>query len=111
MKIVLAKKIKSISFDNTLLKIFVSYSRRDAGDFAEEINKYLKEHDVFTETQNIHSGDIWSKTIEENITTCDIFIVIVTHTALESPEVEREVLQAQKEKKKIIPCIHKSVNL
>ena len=39
--------------------------------------------------------------IEENISNCDIFVVIVTDGALQSPYVEREVLQAQRDKKQL----------
>jgi hypothetical protein len=93
------------------VKIFVSYSRRDAGDFANQISRHLSSsnHDIFTDIDSIKVGEIWSNTIEQNISNCDIFIVIVTHGALDSPHVEREVLQAQGEKKTIIPCFHKDV--
>lgn len=91
------------------MKIFVSYSRKDAGDFAEQIQKYLPgfNYDVFTDTKSINVGDIWTTTIEENISKCDFFVVIITYGALQSPHVENEVLQAQREDKKIIPCIQK----
>jgi hypothetical protein len=92
------------------VKIFVSYSRRDAGDFARQIHESLMdEHQVFTDVNNIRLGDIWSNTIEKNISTCDIFIILVTHAALSSTEIEKEVLQAQKENKKIIPCIYREL--
>ena len=89
------------------MKIFVSYSRRDASDFAKQISETLMdEHNVFTDINNIQVGDIWSNTIENNITSCDIFVVIVTFAALKSSEVEKEVLKAQKKNKKIIPCFY-----
>jgi tetratricopeptide (TPR) repeat protein len=94
------------------VKIFVSYSRRDAGDFADQVQRHLSnfQYNVFTDVNSIMAGEVWSKTIEENISNCDIFVVIVTHGALQSPHVEREVLQAQKEKKKIIPCFFRGIN-
>jgi hypothetical protein len=93
------------------VKIFVSYSRRDAGDFANQIQRHLSSFnfDIFIDVNGIRGGDLWSNTIEENISGCDIFVVIVTHGALKSPHVEREVLQAQKEKKTVLPCFHRSV--
>ena len=92
------------------MKIFVSYSRRDAGDFARQIDESLiDEHDVFTDINTIQLGDVWSNTIDKNISTCDIFIVIVTFAALRSTEVEKEVLQAKKENKKIIPCLFRGI--
>jgi sugar lactone lactonase YvrE len=94
------------------VKIFVSYSRRDAGDFANQINRHLSSfnYDIFTDVDDIRAGDIWSNIITSNISNCDIFVVIVTRGALRSPHVEREVLQAQKENKKIIPCFFRNIN-
>jgi tetratricopeptide (TPR) repeat protein len=96
----------------SIVKIFVSYSRRDAGDFADQIQRHLSsfKYDIFTDVNSIKVGEIWSNTIEENISNCDVFVVIVTHGALLSPHVEREVMQAQREKKKIIPCFLRGLN-
>jgi hypothetical protein len=92
------------------MKIFVSYSRKDS-DFAEQVHDYLKDsgHDIFIDINDIKPGDLWNSTIEENILNCDIFVIIVTYAALSSPEVEKEVLNAKAQKKKIIPVIHQSV--
>ncbi|MGB7706027.1 MAG: hypothetical protein WBL64_01885, partial [Nitrososphaeraceae archaeon] len=49
----------------------------------------------------IKGGDPLSQTIKENISTSDVFIIILTYAALTSDEVEKEVLQAQKDKKRI----------
>lgn len=95
------------------MKIFVSYSRRDAGDFADHIQKHIGSfmyYDVFTDEKSIGPGDIWSDVIETNISKCNVFVAIVTYGALQSPHVENEVLQAQREKKKIIPCFHRTVS-
>ena len=66
---------------------------------------------VFTDINSINAGDIWNNVIEDNITNCDIFVVIITHGSLVSPHVEKEVLQAQRDKKRIIPCVHRNVEL
>ena len=91
--------------------IFVSYSRKDARDIANLLNINLSSfnYDIFTDFDDIRAGENWSNSIEENISKCDIFVVIVTYGALHSPHVEREVLQAQREKKTIIPCFYRSV--
>jgi TIR domain len=93
------------------VKIFVSYSRRDAGDFANQIQRHFSSfnYDIFTDVDDIRAGEIWIDTIETNISNCDIFVVIVTDGALHSPHVANEVLQAQGEKKTIIPCFHRSI--
>ena len=57
------------------MKIFISYSRRDANDFAETLRDYLINEygfEVFTDVKNVQAGDVWSNTIEENIKTCNI---------------------------------------
>jgi len=110
-KIVAAKNLKYTPCYNFLLnvKIFISYSRIDAGDFANRISETLEEHDVFTDIKNIQIGDIWSNTIEKNIAACDVFLVIITLGALRSLEVEKEVLLAQHNNKKIIPCFYSDI--
>jgi hypothetical protein len=94
------------------VRVFVSYSRRDAGDFAEQIqNRFsnFNQYDIFTDVGKLKAGDNWSHAIEHNISNCDAFIAVVTNGALKSPHVENEVLQAQRENKKIIPCFYKNV--
>ena len=94
------------------MKIFVSYSRRDAGDFAEQIRRHFSgfRYDVFTDVDSIDVGDVWSNTISENISNCDIFVIIITHASIISSEVEKEVLQAPRENKIIIPCVHSTIS-
>ena len=94
------------------MKIFVSYSRRDAGDFANQIQRHLSsfKYDIFTDIDSIRAGDIWSNTITTNISSCDIFVVIVTYGALQSQHVENEVSQAKRENKKIIPCFFRAIS-
>jgi tetratricopeptide (TPR) repeat protein len=94
------------------VKLFISYSRADAGNFARHIHKYFIDngHAVFTDVNSITIGDPWARSIEKNISECDIFVVILTPDSLRSSHVEREVLQAQRENKIIVPCIHEYVN-
>ena len=51
-------------------------------------------YEIFIDTDSIHVGDIWDITIETNISSCDILVVIITHASLESPHLEKEVLQS-----------------
>jgi hypothetical protein len=93
------------------LKIFVSYSRADGGEFASKVYDYFRANSqyVFTDVNNIKGGDPWSKAIEENISTSDVFIVILTYAALRSTEIEKEVLQARKDRKRIIPAKYRDI--
>jgi tetratricopeptide (TPR) repeat protein len=94
------------------VKLFISYSRDDAGNFAKHIHKFMKNkgHDVFIDVNSIAIGDPWARSIEKNISECDVFIIILTPDSLTSHHVEREVLQAQKQNKIIVPCIHQYVD-
>jgi tetratricopeptide (TPR) repeat protein len=95
------------------LKIFVSYSRADAGNFAEKIHIEFGNgghHQVFTDVNSIRAGETWSNAIESNISKCDLFVVLVTPASLKSEHVEKEVSQAQQANKLLIPCFHKFVN-
>ena len=76
------------------MKIFVSYSRRDAGDFANQIQRHLSSfnNDIFIDVISIRAGDNWSNTIETNISSYDIFVVIVTYGALQSLHVENDLV-------------------
>ena len=94
------------------MKIFLSYSRDDAGNFAKHVQRYLVNagHDVFIDVNSIKIGEPWADSIEKNISECDIFVVILTPDSLGSNHVENEVLEAQRENKIIVPCIHEYVN-
>lgn len=61
------------------------------------------------DTESIQLGEIWNEKIRENITHRNNFIVIFTRGALISPKVKDEILQAIREKKRIIPCLHVGV--
>ena len=94
------------------MKIFISYSRRDAGDIAEMIQRRFtgsEQYEVFTDVSSIRVGDIWSNILQDNISDCDLFVAIITQGALQSEHVQNEVLQAQRLKKRIIPCFHRNV--
>ena len=62
---------------------------------------------VFLDTSDIRGGDEWRKTIHNEISACDIFVLIVTRSSLRREEVRNEVELAKNLKKRIIPCITK----
>jgi tetratricopeptide (TPR) repeat protein len=94
------------------VKIFLSYSRDDAGNIAKHIHRYLRNsgQDVFIDVNSIRIGEPWADSIEKNISECDIFVIILTPDSLRSGHVEREILQAQRENKIIVPCINEHID-
>ncbi len=92
------------------MKLFISYYRIDTKQTANVIHEYLTKyghHEVFIDTSNIPYGGDWNEVIQKEIADCDIFIIIVTPSALYRSEVEKEIESAKNLKKKIIPCIAK----
>jgi hypothetical protein len=92
------------------VKVFISYSRIEASETAKTLHNYLSEyrhHEVFIDTSDIHGGDEWWNTIQNAISECDIFVIIVTRSALERKYIKEEIELAKKLKKRIIPCISK----
>ena len=79
--------------------------------FARHVHRYLVNtgHDVVIDVNSIRIGEPWTNSIDNNICECDIFLVILTPDSLRSSHVEKEVLQAMKENKIIVPCINDDV--
>ena len=96
------------------LNIFISYKRGEGDDAAREIENYLtrkKNYSVFRDVDKIEGGEDWNQKIIRSIKKSDIFILLLTPLSLSSGEVEKEVREAQKLKKRILPCKHENVNI
>lgn len=90
------------------INIFISYSQEDYRAGTRQVRNYLSRHiqdsDVFLD-QYKTKGNKWKKEIESKLRESEIFIVILTHAALTSNEVRKEVEIAKENKdRKIIPC-------
>lgn len=106
------KRTLGESSNEKMIKIFISYSRRDAGDFAEQIQRdfiFYKRYHIFKRVDSRELGEVSGSSTEYYISACDIFVLLVTYGALQSTHLEKDVLQAQRKKKRIIPCFHKNV--
>ena len=77
------------------MKLFISYSREDAGDYTRHVHEYLMNsgHDVFIDVNSITIGDPWAHSIEQNISNCDVFLVILTSNSFISDSIENEILE------------------
>lgn len=91
-----------------MLDIFISYSQEDFSGGSRHIKNYISRHiqdsDVFLD-QSKTKGTKWRNEIEEALASSDIFIVVLTHGALESKEVAKEIDLARRDKERfVIPC-------
>src|SRR5215510_2534581 len=86
--------------------IFVSYSKQDV-----EFMRYLKAlleaegYSVWVDEARLTPSVRWWKTIEENISECSAFVIVMSPTASDSDWVEREILMAESEDRPIIPVL------
>jgi tetratricopeptide (TPR) repeat protein len=92
--------------------IFISFSTSDGGDLAQHLYRHYKkkEYDVFYSTEEIPYGHQWPDEIKKNVQECDIFLVIATYGAIESDEVGKEIDEAKRLRKRIIPCRPNGMN-
>ncbi len=86
--------------------IFISYSRQDIV-FVRHLKRLLEAHDfpVWIDQTRLEPGQRWWQRIEDNITACAAFIVVMSPTAEESEWVERELLYAERIDKPIFPVL------
>jgi hypothetical protein len=90
-----------------MLKIFISFSTIDGQDVADHVySSYRKKigYSVFLSSSEITYGDESEEEIGKNIEECDIFLVIATYGAIESEKVAKEIIEAKRLGKRIIPC-------
>ena len=93
------------------MKVFISYSRLDS-DLGKAVYNYLCDnHDVFIDTKKIAGGEEWNNVIENEISKCDRFVIILTLSSINRTEVKKEIDLAINKKKMIIPCIHSSIEI
>lgn len=77
-------------------QIFISYSRQDA-DFVHRLGASLgRSYDVWTDREDLQPGVRWESYIEHAISTCAIFVVVVSPRSNESDWVARETLLAER---------------
>ncbi len=90
-----------------LEKIFFSYSRADAADFALRLALDLKKQgfNVWLDQEDIRAGLDWDIEIEKALETCDCVLFIETEKSVSSNNVLDEVYYALEQHKKVIPLI------
>jgi hypothetical protein len=86
--------------------IFISYSKQDI-EFARYLRALLESEGcaVWMDEERLQPSARWWKEIEDNITTCAAFVVIMSPHAEQSDWVEREILLAEKLKRPLFPVL------
>lgn len=89
------------------MKVFISYGRKDALDFAKRLAADLEErasHRVFLDLENIEVGGLWEARVEQGIRGSNVVAAVMTPQALREESVCRdEVAFALNEQKAVVP--------
>ena len=66
--------------------------------------------------KTISGGEHYEEKIMNYISLCDVFILIVTNSVVYTPhwikredQIEKELLHAERSRKRIIPCVHDDI--
>src|SRR5262245_10737780 len=93
------------------LKVFISYSRRDSTDFADELVAGLEYGGFapFLDRHDIAAGEDWEARLGGLIAQSDTVVFVVSPEAVKSERCVWEVHQTVDLSKRLIPVIHKPV--
>ena len=93
------------------LKVFISYSRRDSGDFSEELlaGLELAGFAPFLDRHDIAPGEPWEERLSGLIQQADTVVYVISPEALKSERCEWEVDKTLALSKRLMPVVSKSV--
>jgi cell division protein FtsL len=88
--------------------IFISYSRRDKQFVVKLDQAFRARHrDPWIDWEDIHEGEAWRKAIQRGIECADTFIFVLSPDAASSEECRKELEQAIRLNKRIIPIVYR----
>jgi hypothetical protein len=93
--------------DQEALRVFISYARRDASDFAEELLAGLEVagFNAFLDRHDIAAGEEWEARLESLIQSADTIVFVMTPASVGSERCQWEIDKAEALGKRIIPCV------
>jgi formylglycine-generating enzyme required for sulfatase activity len=94
------------------LKVFISYSRRDSSDFAEELvaGLELAGFAPFLDRHDIAAGEDWEARLRGLIQHADTVVFVASPESVKSERCAWEVDKALAENKRVLPIIFRSVS-
>jgi len=93
-------------------RIFISHSTKD-NDFglrlSDDLRQIIGVDDAvwLDASSDLEGGDAYWSEIHEELTTRDVFLIVLSLDAMESERVLRELDMARAEKKRIVPLLYK----
>lgn len=100
------KILINLKAGSKMSKIFISFSHFDR-DQAEQIVEQLKQdhHDCWAYTSDSIAGEDYLVEVTRGIQSCDVFVILITESSLESHQVSKEVGVAHQLNKKFLPIL------
>jgi formylglycine-generating enzyme required for sulfatase activity len=97
---------------NEKLKVFISYSRRDSGEFADELLAGLEVAGFapFLDRHDIAPGEDWEARLDGLIQQADTVVYVISPESVRSERCEWEVDRALANSKRLLPVIFKAVS-
>ncbi len=86
--------------------IFISYSRKDC-ELTSTLTDRLNTagHTVWVDNNSISGGQLWRESIVNAISSCQLFILLISPHSVKSSNVRKELDLADKKEKQIIPIV------
>ena len=93
------------------LKVFVSYSRRDSAEFADELVEGLELAGFapFLYRHDISAGEDWEERLGGLIAQADTIVFVISPESVKSERCGWEVDKTVALSKRLLPVIHKTV--
>lgn len=93
------------------LRVFISYARRDASAFAEELlcGLELAGFEAYLDRHDIEAGVDWEARLGGLIQSADTVVFVISPAAVASERCDWEVKRAEALSKRIIPVVHVDV--
>lgn len=87
------------------LRVFISYARGDAGDFAEYLVVALKlaGFDAYLDRHDIAKAEDWEQRLGDLIAKSDTVVFVITPKSVKSPRCKWEVVRTVEFGKRLVP--------
>jgi hypothetical protein len=94
--------------DERRFKVFISYSRGDSANFAQELVKALEERGLAAklDTRDLEFGEKWQAQLKDFIRQADGIVYVVSPASIESRWCRWEVAQVAAQSKRLVPVVH-----
>ena len=102
----------TIAANGSEASVFISYSRRDAADFVDDLNISLETcgFSAYFDKQDIAEGEVWEERLRSLISSSDTTLCVITEKWIESTECVKELDIALDLGRRVIPILKQPID-